>query len=273
MKHFKRILAFVCIFILAISVSVSALAANTGTYNTAAVHLRSSPNGSSYGLVSKGTTCEIIAEQGEWLQVEITSHTKNTPDLYGYIGWSKETYIDRDGSTGGGGNSGNNGSGSNLTYDDIHASGSPIYGTVNLNSGYLKVRALPSTNSNEVDRLYDGDFVVYYPDKLDSVGSDSYKWYKLTSPCRGFVATNYISANGTSSNDTCSTCGSKMTYKTYEDIIVDTGKATMEPDGRIWYPATAIPRYSCPTHSGNYYEGNRVSGRVYSPAVNNFIAD
>lgn len=190
MKGFKKTLFFAVLFILALTISVSALA-ETGVYNTAAVHLRKSPTGSSYGLVSKGATCEILGESGSWLNVKITSHTQNSPDLYGYTGWSKESFITR--SSGSSSGSGSD-SGSNLTYDDIYASGSPTYGTVNLNSGYLKVRALPSTSSNEVAKLYDGDSVIYYPDKLDSVGNDSNKWYKLTSPTKGFVASNYITA-------------------------------------------------------------------------------
>ena len=78
MKFFKKCILASSIFIIALVLSASALA-ETGTFNKAAVNLRSKPSSSSssYGLVNKGATCNILDESGSWLKVKITSHTTN----------------------------------------------------------------------------------------------------------------------------------------------------------------------------------------------------
>ena len=62
MKHIKKLLALSLVAMTILAVAIPAMA-ETGTYNTAAVHLRSSPGGSSYGLVSKGAACNILEEK------------------------------------------------------------------------------------------------------------------------------------------------------------------------------------------------------------------
>ena len=76
MKFFKKCILASSIFIIALVLSASALA-ETGTFNKAAVNLRSKPSSSSssYGLVNKGATCNILDESGSWLKVKITNHT------------------------------------------------------------------------------------------------------------------------------------------------------------------------------------------------------
>ena len=104
MKFFKKCILASSIFIIALVLSASALA-ETGTFNKAAVNLRSKPSSSSssYGLVNKGATCNILDESGSWLKVKITSHTTNKTDLYGYTGWAMSEFITRGGSSSGGG--------------------------------------------------------------------------------------------------------------------------------------------------------------------------
>ncbi len=260
MNHLKKGFALVFIVVLILSISASALA-ETGVFNTAAVNLRTaaSKSSSSKGLVSKGATCNILEESGSWLKVYITSHTKNDPDLIGQTGWVMAKYVDRSGSSSGGSGEG---SGSNKTYDDIPSTGSLTNGTVKLNSGYLKVRALPSQSSNKIGELEDGASVTYYNGKLNSVGSDSYTWYKLTSPYKGFVATNYIEANAQPAEEKCLVCGRSYDEftKTYQVKSWDPGKGTLASDGTVWYPATAYIRYRCPVHSDNYYDDGTVDG-------------
>ena len=99
MKKFTKLIALFLAILSLCAVAMPAMAAviGTGEYNTAAVNLRSSPGGSSYGLVSNGATCDILSyttvSNVLWYQVKITSHTKNDPDLYGKTGWSMAQYI------------------------------------------------------------------------------------------------------------------------------------------------------------------------------------
>lgn len=94
----KKIVALMLVLVSVMAIAAPALATTTGVYNTAAVHLRSTIGGTSLGLVSRGATCNVLAEQTvggvRWYRVKITSHTTNTPDLYNYSGWSQARYID-----------------------------------------------------------------------------------------------------------------------------------------------------------------------------------
>lgn len=74
--------------------------AKIGTYNTAAVNLRTSPSikSTSLGLVNESATCQIINEQyvGKklWYYVKITSNTVNQYNMKNSLGWSQARYID-----------------------------------------------------------------------------------------------------------------------------------------------------------------------------------
>ena len=187
MKFFKKCILASSIFIIALVLSASALA-ETGTFNKAAVNLRSKPSSSSssYGLVNKGATCNILDESGSWLKVKITSHTTNKTDLYGYTGWAMSEFITRGGSSSGGGST------TGKKYDDFPNSGVLRTGRVTTQSTSLNIRSIPSTSGNVVSSVKNGTTVTYYDGILPSCGSDSYTWYKITAPVQGFVASNYI---------------------------------------------------------------------------------
>lgn len=269
MNHLKKGFALVFIVVLILSISASALA-ETGVFNTPAVNLREdhSQSSPSKGKVSKGATCNILGESGSWLNVYITSHTKNDPDLIGQTGWVMAKYVDRSGgSSGGSGES----SGSNKTYDDIPSTGSLTNGTVKLNSGYLKVRALPSQSSNKIGELNDGASVTYYNGKLNSVGSDSYTWYKLTAPYKGFVASNYIVADEENPM-ICSNCKVKMSGVKYQNIKRG-GFYKNSQQGNtyyMYYHATAEEVHYCVNHPENTYNAGTVSGYIEENRPNQF---
>ena len=60
------------------------------------------------------------------------------------------------------------------------------------------MRSVPSSSGTKVGSLSNNAEVTYYDGALNSCGSDSYKWYKLTAPVKGFVASNYITAGPSS---------------------------------------------------------------------------
>ena len=97
MKKFTKFIALFLAILSLCAVAMPAMAEGKGFYNTVAVNLRISPGGSSYGLVSKDATCNILSYRTVndvlWYEVKITSHTKNDPDLYGKTGWSQAKYI------------------------------------------------------------------------------------------------------------------------------------------------------------------------------------
>lgn len=104
----KKFVALVLAILTLTALCVPAMAATTGTYNTAAVHLRSTIGGTSLGLVNKGTTCTILGEQTsnsvKWYKVTITSNTNNGGiNLKGKTGWSQAQYITTNGTVSGGG--------------------------------------------------------------------------------------------------------------------------------------------------------------------------
>lgn len=74
--------------------------AKIGTYNTAAVNLRTSPSikSTSLGWVNESATCQILNEQfvGKklWYYVKITSNTVNQYNMKNSLGWSQARYID-----------------------------------------------------------------------------------------------------------------------------------------------------------------------------------
>lgn len=193
----KKFVALVLAILTLIALCVPTMAATTGTYNTAAVHLRSTIGGASLGLANKGTTCTIQSEQTsnsvKWYKVTITSNTNNGGiNLKGKTGWSQAKYISTDGDSEGGG------SGSGPSYDDFPNTGNLRTGHVTLSSGSLNVRSVPSSSGTKVGSLSNNAEVTYYDGALNSCGSDSYKWYKLTAPVKGFVASNYITAGPSS---------------------------------------------------------------------------
>lgn len=275
MSHLKKGFVLLFIIVLILSISTSALA-ETGVFNTAAVNLRksASKSSSSLGLVSKGATCDILGESGSWLYVLITSHTKNEKDLFGKTGWVMAKFVDR---SGGPSSGSGEGSGNDKTYDDIPSNGSLTNGIIKLSSGYLKVRALPSQSSTQIGQLNNGDSVTYYNGKLTSIGSDSYTWYKLTSPYKGFVATNYVEAGGSSEEDTdptvCNKCGKKMsasysniTKGAYYKMYLDSNSNYV-----MIYHATATKIYSCSTHPENTYNAGTVQGYIREDNPNYFM--
>ena len=271
MSRLKKELALVLIVVLILTISATALA-ETGVFNTRAVNLRVEPSLSSdsKGLVSQGTTCDILDESGSWLKVYITSHTKNDTDLFGETGWAMAKYIDR---SGGSGSGSGEGSGGNKTYDDIASIGSITNGTVKLNSGYVYVRALPSQSSAQIGQLYNGDSVKYYNGKLTSIGSDSYMWYKLTSPYKGFVATNYIVA-GEENPMICPNCKVKMGGVKYQNITRGGFYKSSQQGNNyyMYYHATAEKVYYCVNHPENTCSAGTVSGYIREDNPNYFYS-
>jgi hypothetical protein len=163
----------------------------TGTYNTAAVHLRPSiDSASTLGKAQNGTTCDILgsgtgSNGRAWLNVKITSNTNNEGiNLNGKTGWSWAEYIDI-GTSGGGGTGGG---GSSNYYG---TGGTATAGHVSVTSGNLTVRTAPGTDKGSVTSLSNGTSVTYMS-TATPVQYSGYYWYRITSPVNGYVAANYI---------------------------------------------------------------------------------
>ena len=270
MKHIKKFLALALVAITILAVAVPAMA-ETGTYNTAAVHLRSSPGGSSLGLVSKGATCDILERRTIssvlWYRVKITSHTLNSPDLFGRTGWSQARFI----------NSSEGGS----RPTNPPASGNIVNGHIKLNNGFVFVRSGPGKNTSTVGQLKNRHQIVYDTYKHNSSGSDGYLWNKITYPFSGYVASNYVYAGGNAggsspNNPKCTRCGAIMHASRYISHTYNQNQGQSVFDNgqlRIWYPATARFSYTCtshPTPSNQVMDGLAVSGYVWSDTPTQF---
>ena len=264
MKHFRKILTSIGVLLVAIMIAATA-SAQTGTYIKKAVNLRSSPStsSSSYGLVSSGTTCNILGESSGWYHVKITSHTKNKVDLYGKTGYSLKEYIKVDGTSGGGSSGGGSESSTGEKYDDFPNNGELVVGKASFNTGYVRIRALPSANSLEIGKLNKGDMVHYYSGMIAGIKSDSLQWYKITYPAKGFVAAKYITKDdNASSTNKCDVCGGDLTYVAHENVEQG-GLYNQILVGNTYvryYHATADRVLTCKTHKSNSVFEKRVSG-------------
>jgi len=156
MKNIKKFLALILVIVSVLAIAAPALAAATGKYHTAAVHLRSTIGGTSLGLVSNGATCNILQQQTvggvKWYKVKITSHTTNSPDLYNKEGWSQAQYITH----------------LSGTIPSGHQTAEDAFGTANLSNGskgnYVRnVQSCLANGRNQYNQPYytgtiDGDF-------------------------------------------------------------------------------------------------------------------
>ncbi len=154
MKTFKRILSIMLMLATVLCIVVPAMADSTATgkYNTAAVNLRKSIGGSSYGLVSKNATCTILKQETvnsvKWYQVTITSDTANTPNLKGKTGWSQAKFIDVTSGTVPGDSSGGNSGGSSGGTTTPTTPTTPY-----INTNKVNIRQFPNQKSSAIGQV------------------------------------------------------------------------------------------------------------------------
>lgn len=244
----RVILIGLLVMLFMLATIASALAA---TYNTKAVHLRkgAGTNYGSYGLVSKGATCNVLETKtvsGElWYKVKITSDTKNSPNLKGKTGWSMAKFID--GGPGGGsstGGTGGTGTGSTSKPAD---KGSKVNGYVNANS--VNLRELPGTNKKSVAQYNQNKTVLYYNGKHSASNMD---WYHVIKPKDGYMASKHIT-NGTPKYGVpyCTKCNAQLVRgDTWSNLTVDNSpnKVVRIDMNHTKSPAEVKYDYHCPNN-------------------------
>ena len=266
---FIRILIIALVAMSIMAVAIPAMAAST---KVGAVNIRKTPStkGALVGQVAKGTTFDVDAEvvgqmhngSNIWLKISnIKCASGSKHNITGKSGYVHSSYV----------------SGYTVTSQSYSGespaapSGSKVAGFINGKN--VRIRSNATTNSSIVKTVSNIP-IVYYSGSVKGVNGDTHRWYKVTSPYEGYVATDYVQSgcNRGGAIDKyffCPKCGAQMSEKDHIIAItyVNTGKSTSTGTiGKNYYPATARYSYKCwkCNYTESIVDGPKVQGGIYT---------